>query len=228
MSSLNEPLQNLFTSSSLLILNFDEIPPNTPSEYSIQKYFQDCETSGIDPRTPENRQKFNDALLVKSGMRYLVSRYGEDRISTLKGSQIAKEGRTIHLGVDIFCKNLEIVYAPCDGEIIRIGQELQSHSFGYYAILKPDNPHIPYIFLGHLSSKMLRTGRVKAREPIATIGDYKDNENGGWSRHLHIQMLTNLPLNNQTLLGYSTTASFSTLSQKYPNPMDYFSAWQIN
>ncbi len=228
MESLLAPLKDLFTKSKLLILNFDELTPSVPPEENIALYFQACETQGVNPRLPENRQKFNNSMLRKTGVHYLVSRYGEDRHSMLTGSEIAREGRVLHLGVDIFCEDLEQVYAPCDGRIVRSEQEHGSHSFGHYLILKPDQAHLPYLFLGHLSAELPSEGdECKAGQPIARLGDFVDNENGGWSRHLHLQMLTELPPVGEAPIGYSTKADFAANAEKFPDPMPYFPDWVI-
>ena len=64
-------------------------------------------------------------------------------------------------------------------------------------------------------------------EAIATLGDYKDNEIGGWSRHLHIQILKELPAKGATPDGYSTKIDFVKNTAIYPNPLDYFAGWRL-
>ena len=217
-----EPLSSLFTNSKRIILDFKLIPPNTPSEENIMLYFEEMEARGLDPSTAQNRQKFNDAMIARTDIRYLVGDYGEDRSSMLRGSEILAQGRTLHLGIDIFATNLESVYSPCDGEIIRSGYEKQASGYGYYLIIKPANTDNLYVFLGHLGKYMAKLGKIKAGDKIAQLGDYKNNENGGWSRHLHLQMLTSLPPDGETQIGYSSLNDFEANSQKYPDPKDYF------
>ncbi|MGH7158122.1 MAG: peptidoglycan DD-metalloendopeptidase family protein [Candidatus Saccharimonadales bacterium] len=224
---LQAPMTDLFNRSKLMILDFYQIPADIPAIQNIQTFFEECTAKGINPRLPENRQKFNNNMLDSAGMRYLVSRYGEDRSAMLTGSSIAKEGRTLHMGIDIFCKDQETIYAPCDGVIVRASRERQDHSYGYYATIQPDeNPGV-YIFLGHLSQDLPVPGPVKEGEVIARIGDYRDNENGGWSRHLHLQIITELPPAGQAPLGYSSVADFAANSQKYPDPTQFFPNWHI-
>ncbi|HVV26172.1 MAG TPA: peptidoglycan DD-metalloendopeptidase family protein [Candidatus Saccharimonadales bacterium] len=223
----NEPLKDLFSQSKLLILNFDEIPRHTPSSQNTQTYFEECEARELDPRQPAHRQRFHNRVLEATGYRYLVSRYGEDRLAMLKGSSIADEGRTIHLGIDIFCKDLEEVYAPCNGEIVVIGKESQSHSFGNYLIMRPDDS-ATYILLAHLSDDQATTKKkIKVGEPIAKLGDYVNNENGGWSRHLHLQMLRELPGPGEAPIGYSSTEDFEENAGRFPDPMPYFPRWRV-
>lgn len=222
----NEPLTQLFTSSRLLILDFREIPDNIPADQSIQQYFEDCHKKGIDPRTPALRQEFNNSLLAQSGKRYLIGRYGEDRSSMLRGSSIAKEQRTIHLGVDIFCRDLETVYAPCDGKVVRVGNEPENHSFGHFMIIRPDDASLPYIFFGHLAPDMVKKGRVEAGQAVGSLGDYHNHENGGWSRHLHLQMLRSISPKGPPV-GYASGADFVAFQKTIPNPLAYFPEWKI-
>lgn len=220
------PLEELFTHSRWLTLDFSRISPQTPDSQNMQLFFEQCQRDGLDPKSPEQRQRFNERVLAETGFRYLVSRYGEDRSAMLDGSEIAAEGRTLHLGVDIFCRDQETVYAPCDGEVIATGREPQDHSFGYYLVFKPTDQDI-YLFFGHLSAEPpVRRGQVSSGQAIARLGDYADGENGGWSRHLHLQLFTKPPLGQANLIGYSSRAKFSDNQHHYPNPMDLFPGWR--
>lgn len=229
--SLQAPLPELFEKSKVMVLDFAHIAPGTPPEQDISAFFAESEAAGRNPRLPENRQAFNNNMLAATGMRYLVSQYGEDRIAMLRGSHIATEGRTLHMGIDIFSRDLEPVYAPCDGEIVRADREPGDHGYGNYIIMKPDEtgPGMPaYIFFGHLGAAGLaEPGHVAAGEVIAELGDYVDGENGGWSRHLHLQMLADLPPEGETPIGYSTKEAFPQNSQRFPDPMQYLPGWHI-
>lgn len=214
-----ELLPELFSKSEIMILDFNQIPSDTTDYKNIKLFFEKSRTLGKDPKSPENRQEFNNNFLDKTGRRYLISRYSEDRIEMLKGSKIAEEGRTIHLGIDIFSKNLEPVYAPYDGEIVVTGFEEGGHSFGHFIILKPDSKVTEnYIFLGHLSRNLPSKGPVKKGQKIADLGDYVDNENGGWSRHLHVQLLRDLPKGNDIPPGYSSKENFAQKTLEFPDP----------
>ncbi len=214
-----ELLPELFTESELMILDFNQIPSDLPDYKNIKSFFDRSKKLGIDPKQPKNRQMFNDNFLARSKKRYLISQYMEDRIEMLRGSKIAEEGRTFHLGIDIFSKDLDPIYAPCDGEIIVADKEGGNHSFGHYLIIKPDIAITNnYIFLGHLSKDLPKLGPVSGGQLIARLGDYTDNENGGWSRHVHVQLFKNIPEDRSFLPGYSTEADLKINSSKYPDP----------
>lgn len=223
---LTEVLAGMFDTSRWLTLDFSQISPDTPDSQNIRRFFEECRRNGLDPTSAKQRQWFNDRVLRETGSRYLVSRYGEDRSAMLAGSQIAAEGRTLHLGVDIFCRDQESVYAPCDGEVIASGREPQGHSFGYYLVFKPTHLDI-YLLFGHLSAEPpIMRGQVNAGQAIARLGDYVGGENGGWSRHLHLQLFTKPPLGEANLIGYSSRADFAENQRHYPDPMGLFPDWQ--
>jgi murein DD-endopeptidase MepM/ murein hydrolase activator NlpD len=218
-NQIYELLPQLFTESEIMILDFNQILSSTPEYKNIKAFFEKSRSLGIDPKLPENRQKFNNEFLQKTGKKYLISSYAEDRIEMLKGSRIAQERRTIHLGVDIFSKDLESVYAPSDGEIIVADREGGSHSFGNYLILKLDPKITKYfLFLGHLSKDLPHLGKVFGGQIIAKLGDYLDGENGGWSRHLHVQLLKDLPASNSFIPGYSSNEKLKQNMIEYPDP----------
>lgn len=224
--AFSEIVPEMFSRSRLMYLDFAEIPQDTPDEENIARYFETCRAQGVDPTLPANRQRFNNQLLARSGARYLVSRYAEDRSAMLAGSQIAAEGRTYHLGIDIFSKDLEPVLAPAAGHIVRTGREPGEHSYGNYLIFKPvDTEH--YLFLGHLGLMRSPGSAEPAGRQIALLGDFATNQNGGWSRHLHLQILTELPPDGETPIGYSTHEDLEANTERFPNPLKLFPDWQI-
>lgn len=221
-----EPMTGMFSESKLMILDFAHIPADLPDTENIQHFFAAQTAVGNNPRLPEHRQVFNNDMLKATGARYLVSQYGEDRSAMLAGSGIAKEGRTLHMGIDIFSKDLEVVYAPSNGEIVRADYEQQDHGYGHYVMFKPDGADV-YFFFGHLSKDLPTLGRVKAGQAIATLGDFHSQENGGWTRHLHLQVCTELPAKGDTPIGYSTKEAFEQNSKRFPNPFAFFPDWRV-
>lgn len=223
---MQEFMSEVYSSSQLMVLDFTQITAGIPPYANIQTFFADYLSKGENPRLPENRQAFNNSFLRHVNKRYLVSRYAEDRSSMLEGTEIAQEGRTYHMGIDIFARDLENIYAPCDGEIIRASYEQQSHGYGYYLIFKPSMLDV-YFFFGHLSHKLISSGPVRTGDHIATLGDYLNDENGGWSRHLHLQVLRDLPQDGETPIGYSSKQDLITNQERFPDLMTYFPEWKV-
>lgn len=207
-------------SSSVVYLDFSQFPENLPASQRIDTFFAKTLAMGRDPRSPEERQRFNTGLLQETGKQYLIGRYCENRIAMLEGSQIAREGRTFHLGIDIFTSGLEQLHAPYSGTVVRAGQEKGSHTYGYYVVLE----HVVgkervYCLYGHLSAQIPPIGMsVRAGQVFARLGDFTDNENGGWSRHVHVQLLRDLPNDDDIPIGYSTQKDLALNMTRFPNP----------
>lgn len=220
-----ELMTGMFDHSRVVVLDFNSIPDKEPEQCNMQRYFNISLANAVNPLLPENRQAFNDRMLDFTNMRFLIGQYAEDRRSMLEGSEIASQGRTLHLGIDIFTKQLEAVFSPCNGVIIRAEKEEGNHSFGNYVIIKPDDTKNLYIFLGHLSKEIPKVGAVRKGQKIAIVGDYSNHENGGWSRHVHLQLLRNLPAKGYAPIGYYTKGDFEKKRKKFPDPKPYFSKW---
>lgn len=216
--SFSEVMQDVRTRSEVVVLDFAQIDPALAAHKNIRKFFEECTAQGMNPRLPEQRQRFNENFLRKSGKRYLIGRYGEDRSALLPDSKIKREKRTIHLGVDIFSKKCETVFCPCDGYIVHTGYE-RPLGYGFYVIIEHTTLGLKwYSFFGHLSKELPQKGPVAAGVRIGTLGDFKNNENGSWSRHLHYQLLLALPPEGIAPLGYATPQDFEKMSKLYPNP----------
>ena len=64
----------------------------------------------------------------------------------------------------------------------------------------------------------IKSETAKKGQKIANLGDYVDGENGGWSRHLHVQLLRDLPKDNIIPPGYSSKENLTQKMLEYPNP----------
>lgn len=226
MTSLLEFMPEVFTRSEILIWNFAEIDERDEHK-NIQRYMQEQESQGNDPRDAFHRQEFNNAVFARSDARYLIGRYGENRFDILRGSHIANESRTYHLAIDIFARKQEEVFAPCGGEIVRSDYEPGLHNYGNYLILRPDDVSLPYIFFGHLAADRHGIGRVAAGQRIARLGSFEHEENGGWSVHLHLQLLADLPPEGDAPIGYSTLENLHKNQRRFPDPQSIFPSWSM-
>lgn len=227
MTNLHEVLPELFTRSELLPLYFADITA-ADAKKDIKTYIEQQERRGINPREARYRQQFNNQVLDGTAARYLIGRYAENREDILAPeSHMVQEARTYHMGIDAFCQDQEPVYAPCDGEIIVSAYEPGEYNYGNYIIFRPDDTTLPYMFFGHLANDRRHTGRVSAGEQIARLGSYEQLENGGWSIHLHLQLLCELPPAGETPPGYSTSMNLPVSQERFPDPRSVFTAWEV-
>ncbi|MCB0488271.1 MAG: aminotransferase class III-fold pyridoxal phosphate-dependent enzyme [Cyclobacteriaceae bacterium] len=140
-------------------------------------------------------------LINSSGKKLAIGKYNEPRPFytsqefNFEGNE-GPEWRTVHIGLDLFLPAGETVFAPIDGEVVSASDNAGDRNYGPTVILKHDIlPELTfYTLYGHLSRqsiKKLKPGdKLTAGSPIATLGDL--HENGGWSPHLHFQIMLDL------------------------------------
>ena len=129
---------------------------------------------------------------------FAIGLYGEDR-SVYKGPQFrsaaSPEARSQHLGVDIFIAAGTRLYAPLAGTVLSVVDNDLPYDYGPTVILEhqagDDGPKF-WTLYGHLARATLTTvqagQRVQAGQLIGFIGGHQVN--GGWSPHLHFQIMT--------------------------------------
>jgi 4-aminobutyrate aminotransferase-like enzyme/Ser/Thr protein kinase RdoA (MazF antagonist) len=162
------------------------------------------------PETVENTAGFARILfdeMTGRGVEIGIGRYDEARIiytaeSFRPAGRPFAEGRTVHLGIDVFAAAGSPVYAPYDG-IVKFAQDNAGRQdYGPTVILEhaaegagADGAAIAfYTLFGHLSRNSLAGltpgSAVKKGERIAWIGPFP--ENGDWPPHLHFQIMLDL------------------------------------
>jgi 4-aminobutyrate aminotransferase-like enzyme/Ser/Thr protein kinase RdoA (MazF antagonist) len=136
-----------------------------------------------------------------AGVRYSIGRYNEPRLlyqapGFAPNARPTDERRTIHIGLDLFGDAGTPVFAPLDGVVHACSDIRLPLDYGPMIILRHsmDDGESFYTLYGHLSRESLNgleAGRaVKAGEQIATFGT--SEVNGGWTPHLHLQIMTDL------------------------------------
>lgn len=139
----------------------------------------------------------NDAYpAAVAGMDWLVGGYLENR-KGMYSSELYQAVRYIHLGIDIWAKPGEPVFAVADGVIYGVKDNDLDLDYGPTVIVEHEVLGIRFFVLyGHLSRESinrLETGqKVVSGELLARLGDEK--ENGGWVPHLHVQLGINAPV----------------------------------
>ena len=150
------------------------------------------------PTEPELSQRLW-SLLPENGVG--IGQYQEARLlytapEFATGDGLTDERRTIHLGIDLFVEAETAVYAPLAGTVYALANNMLPQDYGPIIILQhqTDDGHLFYTIYGHLSEASLTRWQpgqtVAAGEQIATIG--APSVNGGWSPHLHFQIVLDL------------------------------------
>lgn len=141
------------------------------------------------------------SAIVNSGKSIGIGKYNEAR-PFYTSADFEHEGndgpewRTIHIGLDLFTEADTPVFTPLDGEVVSAVDNKGDRNYGPTVILKHNVlPELTfYTLYGHLSRNSvtaLKPGiKIKAGEQVGTLGNL--DENGGWSPHLHFQVLLDL------------------------------------
>ena len=140
-------------------------------------------------------------ILEHSGAAMAIGRYDEARYLNVSsafatGAGLTDEYRTIHLGMDLFADAGTPVYAPLAGRVHVAVDNAALHDYGPLIILEhhTDDDRPFYTLYGHLSRESLgkvQVGQAIAQgERLATLGT--SEVNGGWTPHLHFQIITDL------------------------------------
>lgn len=130
-----------------------------------------------------------------------IGRYSEPRLLYTEsffrtGKRHTDEGRTIHLGIDLWVQPGEPVYAPIDGTVFEVAENTAPLDYGPLVILQhalPDgSPFFTlYGHLGRETENLIAPGQIiKAGEQIGVIG--APPINGSWPPHLHFQIIGDL------------------------------------
>lgn len=152
-----------------------------------------------EPKITERLFGLMNAANVKIG----VGRYDEARMLYVtplfdadSSASSLGERRTVHLGIDLFVEADSAVYAPLAGEVYAFHNNAAPLDYGPVIILKhePENGQTFFTLYGHLSQGSidgLRVGqRFEAGQLLGSVG--APPVNGGWTPHLHFQIITDL------------------------------------
>ena len=130
-----------------------------------------------------------------------IGQYDEARLlyttpAFATGDKLTDEHRTIHLGSDLFAKPGTPIYAPLKGQVYAFQNNAAAQDYGPVIVLEhrtADNTPF-YTVYGHLSEASLeglsKGKKIAAGDHLGEIGTAQVN--GGWTPHLHFQIITDL------------------------------------
>lgn len=141
-----------------------------------------------------------NSRLRESGARYALGLYGERREVYTTGqfdSAASDQRRSVHLGIDLFVPAGTPLHTPLAGTVLSVQDNDIPLDYGPTVIIEhrcgADGPAF-WTLYGHLGRRtldMVAPGeRVEAGQVIGEIGDHEVN--GGWTPHLHFQLITDL------------------------------------
>lgn len=168
-----------------------------------------------------------DQQMKAAGVQCGFGRYAEARgiytAPTFAGGDYpSDERRTEHLGIDIFCCAGTAVSTPLAATVVAINDNRAPLDYGPVVILRHGGPQDTsfYSLYGHLnrdSVARLEIGQTLARgEAFARVGDA--SENGGWTPHLHLQVILDLLDLGTDFPGVCRASENSLWRRLSPNP----------
>ena len=165
--------------------------------------------------------------MKRAGASVGVGRYDEPRLlysSSLFGSagNPTNERRTIHLGIDLFAEQGTILHAPLDGVVHIVANNSSPQDYGPLVILRHETSGREEFFTlyGHLSKDALDSLKVGQRvaggQAFARVGSAP--ENGGWTPHLHFQIILDVLELGAEFPGVAYASQRSVWTSLSPNP----------
>jgi 4-aminobutyrate aminotransferase-like enzyme/Ser/Thr protein kinase RdoA (MazF antagonist) len=156
-----------------------------------------------------------------------VGRYDEPRLlytSPLFGASgnPTDERRTIHLGMDLFVEPGAPLSAPLDGVVHIVANNSAALDYGPLVILRHETNDGEEFFTlyGHLSKDSLVSleagQRVARGHTFARVGSTQ--ENGGWTPHVHFQIIVDLLEVGADFPGVAAASQRSVWTSLSPDP----------
>jgi murein DD-endopeptidase MepM/ murein hydrolase activator NlpD len=184
---------------------------------------------GADPRaseTPALTEKIFHAM-KRANTSVGVGRYDEPRLlytSSLFGASgnPTDERRTVHLGVDLFVEPGAALRTPMDGVVHIVANNSAPLDYGPVVILRHETSGDVEFFTlyGHLSKDSLvgiEVGqRVSRGQVFAHVGSAR--ENGGWTPHVHFQIILDLLELGADFPGVAYASQRSVWTSLSPDP----------
>ena len=156
---------------------------------------------------------------------YLEARsfYASDAFS-FEGNS-GKEYRTMHLGLDVWLPAQTAIHAPLAGRIVGLKDNDFKRDYGPTIILEHSYPDGKfYTLYGHLSRQTLTAHQlgdhIEQGQLLAWVGE--PTENGGWSPHLHFQIIHDLLNKQHDFPGACRPKELAVMRSLCPDPMLLF------
>ncbi len=156
---------------------------------------------------------------------YLEARsfYASDAFS-FEGNS-GKEYRTMHLGLDIWLPAQTTIQAPLAGKVVALKDHDRPRDYGPTIILEHSYAGgVFYTLYGHLSRSTLALHQLgdwlESGDLLAWVG--ASHENGGWSSHLHFQVIHDLLGFQDDFPGACRPVELPVMSALCPDPLSFF------
>lgn len=216
------PLESLFSKFENIKVIDASIPYSqyTPIDLSVSN----LDLSQIDMKNPKSFEKYIENHLRKNDAKVAFGGYNEER-NLYKQSSLFNdeqtEERNIHIGMDLWIKAGTSVLAALDGIVFGFDYNAGAGNYGPTIILKHTIENQTFFTLyGHLSVESIENIDIgsffKKRQPLASLG--KPAVNGGYSPHLHFQIIKNIGENCSDYPGVCSKKNLDYYLENCPDP----------
>jgi murein DD-endopeptidase MepM/ murein hydrolase activator NlpD len=170
-----------------------------------------------------------ERTMAEAGTAFAFGRWAEPRElynNEHFASEDSAETRTVHMGVDLFCVTETPVYAPLDGVVSILSNNVGALDYGPLVVLEHADGKGGsfYTLYGHLSLDTLEQiaigQQVAAGEPIGWVGEPPTN--GNWPPHLHFQVVNDLLGLGKDFPGVALASAKDYWLELSPSPAKYF------
>lgn len=165
----------------------------------------------------ENHLQRNNAKVAYGGYNEVRNLYNQAHLFNDEES----EERNIHIGMDLWIKAGTPVLAALDGTVYGFDFNAGKGNYGPTIILEHSvENHVFYTLYGHLSVESIENIEIgtifKKGQTLATLGD--SSVNGGYSPHLHFQIIKNIEDNFSDYPGVCSKSDLNYYLENCPDP----------
>ncbi len=184
---------------------------------------------GADPSAAETSSLSEKIFheIRRAGASFGVGRYDEARLlytSSLfaTNGSACDERRTVHLGIDLFVDPGTPLRAPLDGVVHAVANNSAPLDYGPLVILRHETSDGEEFFTlyGHLTKETL--GALQVGQPVAGAEMFARvggaSENGGWTPHVHFQIILDLLELGAEFPGVAYASQRSVWTSLSPDP----------
>lgn len=197
----------------------------TYSQYiPIDLSISNLDLSEIDMKNSKDFETYIENHIEKNQAKVAFGGYNEERNlykqTSLFDDDQADE-RNIHIGMDLWIKAKTPIVAALDGKVYGFDYNAGAGNYGPTIILEHTlENEIFYTLYGHLSVESIENIEIgtffKKVQQLATVGD--SSVNGGYSPHLHFQIIKNIEDNFSDYPGVCSKKDLDYYLENCPNP----------
>ncbi|MCH2233836.1 MAG: peptidoglycan DD-metalloendopeptidase family protein [Crocinitomicaceae bacterium] len=164
------------------------------------------------------------AFIDANNVEFAIGGYLEKRNLYKRFNQFNEDNRDNHLGIDIWSKKQEKLYAPIDAEVVVSFWHEIPGDYGGVIILKHLHENMTvHSLYGHLDNHSIKENplgkKIKQGEIFARLGEF--NENGNWPIHLHFQLIFKEEISGNNFPGVCSDDEIEKYKNLCPNPIEW-------